>query len=84
MLICYPVYSGVAKSPPFSIIGGAVVAKKFSKNNPTNKSIKSLVKVVTSDVCEECSQKCKEGEAYLIRLKTKGSGNGAVCKKEVI
>jgi len=50
----------------------------ISKNNPDNR-VKIKGKMVTSENCEKCNNKCKKGEQYLVFLKIKGVGKGVFC-----
>jgi hypothetical protein len=52
-----------------------------SKNNPNSRKDEYKVKLVYSNDCEVCTEKCNKGEKYLESFKAKGWGKGVVCYK---
>ena len=52
-----------------------------SKNNPGNRQTEIKVKLVYSNECEACQDKCGKGIKYLESFKAKGFGKGVVCYK---
>lgn len=52
-----------------------------SKNNPANKKTSQKTNLVTSDICEKCSNKCDRGTTYVQNIKNGKSGKGVVCTK---
>lgn len=53
----------------------------MSKNNPDKRNTSVKGKIVLSDDCEKCTQKCGKGESYLKSFTVKKQGNGVWCKK---
>ena len=53
---------------------------KGSKNNPTTRT-KTTHKMVTSDVCEKCTEQCREGKRYIKGFIPGHIGRGVLCKK---
>jgi hypothetical protein len=54
---------------------------KKTKNNPVNKQPEHKNKLVTSDICEQCNEKCINGTKYIQYIKSGKSGKGTICKK---
>lgn len=54
---------------------------KVSKNNPDKRNNNQSVKIVLSEDCEKCINKCPKGISYLKRFAIKHEGYGVVCEK---
>jgi hypothetical protein len=54
---------------------------KKSKNNPDTRNAQVKGRMVMSDDCEKCTEKCGKGREYLQRMALKHQGNGVFCRK---